>query len=153
MLVNRMLYKLLRTCTKFLLNNNNKLFLIFISNLNLFIVACIPAQGVNDAQSISMSDRQQIPATTKAAHSFPNGKGNFCALAPFPNLIPDCPTGLCHWCVVNKNLYSTILKCLSTHKSPHSSHDLVGKPRSLISMYFSKYTGEAAFSCLGRNSV
>ena len=98
MLVNRMLYKLLRTCTKFLLSNKNKLFLICISNL--FIVACIPAQGVNDAQSISMSDRQQIPATTKAAHTFQNGTGNFCALAPFPNLIPECPTGLCPWCLI-----------------------------------------------------
>ena len=84
MLVNRMLYKLLRTCTKFLLNNKNKLFLICISNL--FIVACIPAQGVNDAQS--MSDRQQIKSSTH----FPKRNRKFlctCTISKFNTRLPN----------------------------------------------------------------
>ena len=56
-----------------------------------------------------MSDRQHIPATTKAAHTFQNGTGNFCALAPFPNVIPDCPTGLCPWCVIKVCVWSAPL--------------------------------------------
>ena len=91
MLVNRMLYKLLRTCTKFLLNNKNKLFLICISNL--FIVACIPAQGVNGAQSIAIHVRSPVdPSNNKSRTHFPKRNRKFlctCTISKFNTRLPN----------------------------------------------------------------